>query len=305
MNKKIVVTQNLGLSEDQGIRLSKIGDVKFYKDLPKDESEWLCRCQEADIILSGKHWAKKAMLKLENKFFSFPFVGYGWLDIEKCKEKNIIVAISPGCNKDAVAEWMVGFMINLLRQQYLFINMAKEGSYAGEAAKTIGLRDKKVSVLGKGHVGSKVGKICEAFDMVVEYFVRGDDLFKKTQYADVVFNCLSHNPTTEKLLDDNFFINLKEGAYFISATSDEVFDTDGLMHALDSGHLAGAGIDAGSVSVGDCTNLYYLKLARHGKILATPHVAYNTDITNLICGDMMIENVEAWVNGQPINLVTR
>ncbi|HOZ36339.1 MAG TPA: NAD(P)-dependent oxidoreductase [bacterium] len=303
--QKIVVAQNLCLSEQQRERLRKLGQAVFYDDFPDTVEEWLKRCQDADIILCGKFGAKQAIYNLENKFFSFPFVGYGWMDIQKCKEKNINVAISPGCNKNAVAEWLIGFMINLLRQQCLFINIErKKATYTGGGLATVGLKNKKVTILGKGNVGMKVGQICDALDMEVEYFLRGDDLFEKTKEADVVFNCLSHNPSTDKLLDKKFFDNLKRGAYFISATSDDVFDSDAMLESINYGHLAGAGIDAGSIQVGDYDNPYYQKLLGNNKVLVTPHVAYNTDVTNLVCNDMMIDNVEAWVKGEPINLVT-
>ena len=72
---------------------------------------------------------------------------------------------------------------------------------------------------------------------------------------------------------------------------------------LDEGHLAGAASDCGSIQVGDTKDPLYLKLLNHSKVLVTPHVAYNTEMTNKIGGDIMIDNVEAWVKGKPQNLV--
>jgi phosphoglycerate dehydrogenase-like enzyme len=67
--------------------------------------------------------------------------------------------------------------------------------------------------------------------------------------------------------------------------------------------LAGAAIDAGGVQVGNYNDPYYQKLINHPKILATPHIAYNTDITARVANDMMIDNIEAWIKGTPKNLI--
>jgi len=56
-----------------------------------------------------------------------------------------------------------------------------------------GLAGKNVTVLGKGNIGSRVGKLCEAFDMNVSYFKRGDNLLETVKNADFVANCLGHS----------------------------------------------------------------------------------------------------------------
>jgi phosphoglycerate dehydrogenase-like enzyme len=244
---------------------------------------------------------KDRIYDLPNTFFSLRFVGYGWLNLEKCRRNNITVANSPGCNKHAMAEWMIGFMINLLRRQNTMINTVN--SRERIVSRTIGLKDKKVAILGKGNIGTKIGVICEAFEMQVSYFTREDILLEVIKEADVIFNCLSLNETTKNLLDNNFFRNCKRGSYFISATADEVFNIEAMIKALDDNILTGAGIDAGSIQVGDADNPYYKKLIKHPKILATPHVAYDTDVTDCVCNDMAIDNVEAWVKGKPLNIV--
>ena len=43
---------------------------------------------------------------------------------------------------------------------------------------------------------------------------------------------------------------------------------------------------------------------RHLKIIATPHIAYNSDYTDTLGNKMMIDNIEAWLGGKPINLVS-
>jgi phosphoglycerate dehydrogenase-like enzyme len=182
-----------------------------------------------------------------------------------------------------------------------FINIKKlpENSFPEQ---TMGLAGKKVLILGAGNIGNEVNKICQAFGMNIVIFRRGDDLIEMVKDMNVVINSLSQNSETEGLLGKKFFDSLKKGAYFISITGTEIFDMDVLLSALDS-HLAGAAIDPADISVGDTNNLIYQKIITHPKILATPHIAFNTDVSARIANDMMINNIEAWLNRKPINLV--
>ena len=164
--------------------------------------------------------------------------------------------------------------------------------------RTLGLTGKIVCVLGAGNVGLRVGKICEAFGMEVYFFKQGDDMAN----ADVVINCLSQNPTTEKLLGGKFFSSFKNGSYFISVTSNRIYDAEALLSLLGK-NIAGAAIDAGDARPGDTNDDFYRKLLENGKVLATPHIAFNTDVAARVANDMMIDNIEAYIKGNPINLV--
>ncbi len=300
--KNIVITTGLGLYPDQVERLGKLGTLTKYDDLPTPE-QWLLRARGADIICTGIRGLKEKVYELENVFISLPFVGAGFLDREKLRQRNITVARSPGCNLDAVAEWAIGMMVNLLRRLPMFIN-AKDERRDRVFEPAIGLAGKTVCILGKGNIGSKVGRICEALDMDVRYFQRGDDLLATTRTADVVIDCLNLNPTTEHLLGQSFFRNLKRGSYFVTVTSDKIWDVPAMLQALDDGILAGVANDLGGSHFGDVADSLYKKLSSDPRVLATPHIAHNTDVTHRRCNDIMIDNVEAWLRGEPQNILT-
>lgn len=300
---KIVVTQDLGLTPSDIEKLKQLGDLTIYDELSKTPEEWLGRCQGADIICTGKFGLKtEKTYKLKNVFFALPFVGVGFFDKDKLKANNITVSYCPGCNKDAVSEWIIGMIINLLRDLPEMINNTTlpKGVIPKE---TFGLTNKKVTIIGKGNIGSRVGKVCEALDMQVNYFTRNDDLIKSVETADVIVNTLSKNPSSANLLDETFFNSLKKGSFFISVTSPSVFDTDAMLKALYNGTLSKVAIDAGGIQVGDVTDEYYKKLLNHPKVLVTPHIAYNTDVTDEVSNKMMIENIETWINKNPINIL--
>ncbi len=76
-----------------------------------------------------------------------------------------------------------------------------------------------------------------------------------------------------------------------------------MLKALDKKILSKVAIDAGGIQVGDINDEYYKKLLNHSKVLVTPHIAYNTDVTDEISNKMMIDNIEAWLNKKPINIL--
>jgi len=290
---KIVIAQNLGLNSEERDRLNKLGEVVYYEDLAKNYEEWIERCKGADIICTGKFGFKQKVYDLENVFISLPFVGIGFLDIKKLKAKNIKVSNSPGCNKEAVSEWIIAMMLDLFRDlpTYKKFNLVK------------GLDGKNVTILGNGSVGKKVGKICEALEMNVRYFARNENLIDSIKEADVVVNVLSLNKSTIGLLNRDFFLSFKKGSYFVNVVDSQVYDVEAMLETLEKGILVGVADDCGSIQVMDDRDPFYIRMVKHPKILATPHVAWKTDISNRKENKMMIDNIEAYIKNKPINLI--
>lgn len=299
---KIVVTQPMDFLPDQKERLNELGDVTFYDDLPATEGEWLERCQDNEIICTGKYGFRNKWGELNNVFISVPYVGVGFTDPNTLKINGVTLSSSPGCNRHAVSEWIIGMMITIFRHldKYININELPEHKLPIPAR---GLAYKKITVLGKGNVGERVGTICESLEMSVSYFKRGDNLANVVKDADVVVDTLSSNPGTNNLLDEKFFNAMKDGAIFISATGESIVDIDAMLLALDSGKLAFVAHDSGGIQIGDTRDPFYQKLLHHPNVYVTPHISYNTDVTQRIGNDMMIDNIEAWLKGKPQNVV--
>ncbi|MBT3985832.1 hydroxyacid dehydrogenase [archaeon] len=300
---QIVITQDLGLDPKDIEKLKKLGELTIYEKVSKTPDEWLKRCKNADIICTGKFGLKtEKTYKLKNVFLVLPFVGTGFLDKQKLKENNITVSYCPGCNTDAVSEWIIGMIINLLRDlpETLKNKPLTKRAFPKE---TLSLTNKNITILGKGNIGNRVGKICKAFGMKVNYFSRNSKLIESVKTADIIVNTLSKNPSSENLLGTKFFDSLKKGSFFLSVTSPSIFDTDAMIKALNECRLEKVAIDAGGIQVGNINDPYYQKMLAHPKILLTPHIAFNTDVTNEVSSKMIVKNIEAWLNKKPINLI--
>ncbi|MBA4320109.1 MAG: hydroxyacid dehydrogenase, partial [Flavobacterium sp.] len=190
--------------------------------------------------------------------------GTGFLDLNKLKERNIKVSRCPGCNTEAVSEWIIGMMLNLFREFPSYINVLDSKTRRPEASK--GLAGKNITILGKGNIGSRVGKICEALEMNIKYFLRDNNLIDSVKEADVVVDVLSLNESTKGLLNRDFFLSLKKGSYFITVTSSEIWDIEVILEALDKDILAGMANDCGSIQFGDVKDPFFVKMAIHSKV---------------------------------------
>lgn len=302
--KKIVVTNDQGFSPNQVARLRALGDVTFYDSVPTSAEEYIQRVKGADIICSGTAGLQDAYPQLQDTYLTVAFVSVAFLDLELMAKNNVRVSNAPGSNRYAVAEWVMAMCLLLTRNLPRAIN-TKETLRPNNSLPelTPGLAGNNMTILGQGHVGTRVGELATAFGMNVQFFTRADDLRDSVADADIVVDALSSNETTNGLLDKVFFDAMKPGSYFASITRSEIVDTDALLQTLDSGRLAGAAMDCGGILVGDTDDPLYQTLLAHPKILVTPHIAYNTVSSGRMGAEIMIDNVEAYINGSPINVL--
>jgi phosphoglycerate dehydrogenase-like enzyme len=75
-----------------------------------------------------------------------------------------------------------------------------------------------------------------------------------------------------------------------------------MIKALDEKRLSIIAHDVADAKPGDALNHIYNQLRNHPNIYTTPHIAGFSDTTTKISNDMMIDNVEAWIKGKPINI---
>ncbi len=301
---KIVVTNHQDFTEEQRQRLNSLGDVTYHETLPTGD-EYLERTKGADVVCSGTAGLQDVYAQLMDVYITVGFVSVAFVDLNVLKQNNVTISNAPGANRFAVSEWIIGMMIMMGRKLDMFLNHKESLRKDGKLPPlTPGLAAKTVVVLGKGQIGSKVGEIAESLGMIVSYFNRGDDLHNSVKDADYVVNTLSSNPSTLGLLNSEFFEAMKEDSYFVDVTRSEIVDSRAMIKALDEGKLVGVASDCGGILVGDTDDPLYKTLLNHPKVYVTPHISYNTPLSMKIGNDIMIDNVEAWINGKPQNVLT-
>ncbi len=287
-------------NDDQKKRLKKLGAVKYLPS-PSSSDELIKKTEGADVLYSDGAFLLESLPKLKNIFVTYPYVELGVFNSKKLKKNRVIVANSQGGNRPSIIEWVMFMVLELFRKFIPMVRAKKNFPVALQET----LVGKKVLIVGKGSIGSKIAIPCKAFGMEVDFFKRGDSLRRKSKNADLVINALNCNTSSKNLLNEKFFMSLKKGAYYLTFVRPYTYDIDGLLKAINRGIVAGAAIDCDPEKFGDTTNKFYRKCLSNKKVLVTPHIAFSTKQAIVNGGEIAIQNIEAYVAGKPQNVLTK
>ena len=302
--KKIALDGDFNFTDEQLARLNAVGQVEKLKDTSSGD-EWLSAARGYDVICT---WGKflgdqviESLDKLENVLVTYPYTELGSFDSAELAKRGVYVANARGGNRKSIVEWTMFMILSLYRQFPIYLRTTEQHPFS----RTESLEGKRVLIVGHGTIGTEVGERCEAFDMIVDYFNRGDDLAAKASQADVVVNALNCNPSSENLLDADFFSKMKKGSYYVTFARPYTYDIDGLIAAINAGIVAGAAIDCDPEPLFDVSNAFYKKCMSNEKILVTPHVAGVTNQAAANGLEIMVANVEAYLHDTPQNVLKK
>lgn len=289
---EIHVTETLNLTKEQKSRLDKLGKVTYYDGLP-DIDEFIKRSEGADILAIDWSPIDAAIPKMKPgvKLISVPYTGVGFIPLKDAAAKGIKIANTPDFGTETVGEFGIALMLALVRRIYLY----SKGQ--PEKLTTPTLYGRRVGILGAGRIGRYFGKVAESLGMKVLYWKRGQNMADVIKSSDVVFCSLPLSEETRGILGQKEFSSMKKGSYFVTVSPSEIYDSNALLAAL-SKNVAGAALDNS-----DYKSPEYMKFKDNEKVLLTPHIAYKTDYGIKRSFDILIDNIEAFVKGKPINIV--
>lgn len=298
--KKIVITGDFPFSEEQTKRLESLGEITQTTDYSSSE-EWLKAVEGADVILSDGDYLLENLDSLENVFVTYPYIELGAFDAEKLKQNGVLIANTQGSNKNSIVEWAMFMILSLFRKLPNYLNLTESVDFHFNQS----LAGKKVLIVGKGSIGTGIGEVCESFKMNVDYFTREDNLKTKAADADLIVNALNCNSSSKNLLNEEFFMSLKPGSYYVSFARQHTYDLQGMIKSLDANILAGAGIDCDPEEPYSVDNDFYQTCLKHDKVLVTPHVAFATNEASANGRETVVKNIEAFCKGEPQNVLTK
>jgi 2-iminobutanoate/2-iminopropanoate deaminase len=297
---EIVVTGSMPFNAEQIGRLQRAGRLT-QAGQAQSSDEWLKQVEGADVVCSDGMFVADNLERLHDVFITFPFVEIGSFDTVALARRNVVLANARGSNRDSVVEWAVFMMLSLLRGFQDYVNADRELRFERRES----LSGKNICIIGAGDIGARLGEVLAALRANVRYFTRDDDLMTAVKGCHLIVNSLSATPSSAALLDRGFFRALEPGTYFVSYVRPHTFDVEAVLEALDDGILAAAAIDCDPQAPFDTANSYYRTLLGHAKVLATPHVAFATVQAEKQSLNMVVENVEAFAAGRPVNVLTK
>ncbi len=183
--------------------------------------------------------------------------GYDTIDVAACSKAGVAVVNQAGGNAPSVAEHTFGLLLGVSRRMLeCDRRLRREHGFSREDVMGCEIRGKTIGLVGIGHVGTRVAALARAFGMEVlatdpllepaEISRRGaapvplDDLLAR---SDVVSLHCPRDAGTLRMIDARAFARMKPGAIFITTARGGIHVEDALVAALQSGRLAGAGID--------------------------------------------------------------
>ncbi len=253
------------------------------------------------------------------KFITTLSTGFDHIDLVAAAARAIPVSSVPAYGENTVAEFAFALLLALSRKiREASARVKDEMKFTTDGLCGFDLAGKTIGVVGTGHIGKHAVRMAKGFGMkVVAYDVIHDDAFAAEMgfpyisleellaQSDVVTIHAPYLPTTHHLINAQNIGLVKKGAYLINTARGAIVETAALIAALKSGQLGGAGLDvleeeaamkAGDVSVDR-------ELVAMSNVIVSPHNAFNTREAFVRILDTTIDNIVAYANGAPINLV--
>jgi len=303
--KKILITRKLlRTCEDKA---SKKFDVKLNSnDELYSQKNIIDMSEGCDGILTSltDKMDEETINKLPNtvKILSNFAVGFGNIDLEAAKKRNIVVTNTPEVLTDATAEIGILLILGACRRASEGIQSAKDSNWKWSADYLIGkqLTGSRLGILGMGRIGQKIAKVAKSLGMVVHYHNRSklsgekengatyhNNLKDLLSVSDVLSVCCPASKETINMINKETIEYLPKGAVVTNVARGDIVDDEALIDALDRRKVYAVGLD---VYKGEPNlNPGYLK---HKSAFILPHLGSATKQTRTAMANLAIDNLE-------------
>ena len=243
--------------------------------------------------------------------------GFDHIDIAYANSKGMKVCNVPAYGSKTVAEFAFALILVLSRKIREAAHLLKKnGDYSiSSELQGFDLENKTLGVVGTGKIGKNVIKIAQGFGMnVLAYDLYPDPKFAEENnftyktfaevlsQADIITLHVPYTKENHHLINKENISLIKKGAYLINTARGEIVETEALVFALQTGIVAGAGLDVlegeRKFKKGDTIPMLGMP-----NVIMTPHVAFDTKEAEGRIMQTTVDNIKAFLAGNPINSV--
>lgn len=300
----------------QWTELEAVGLCRIYDSTAP--AEVVQRCGDAEIVLTNKTMLDAATLKQLPKvrYIGVLATGYNVVDVQAATAQGITVTNVPAYSTDSVAQTVFAHILNLTHHVAEHAASVAAGEWERSEhfcywkTPLIELRGLTLGILGFGRIGAAVAEIGRAFGMKVIVFTRTPDkvvghavecvdiaeLFRRSDF--LTLHC-PLSPETAGIVGSGHLSMMKPSAFLINTARGGLVDESALAEALNSGRLAGAGLDVLSTEPPSGGNP--LLKARNCHI--TPHFAWASKAARQRLLSIAAANVRDFLASAPCNVV--
>ena len=297
--------------------LKELGEVTVYeRTAPKDVCK---RAEGAEAVFTNKVVLDEAVLeKLPSlKYIGVLATGYNVVDVAAAARKGIVVTNIPAYSTSSVAQMAFAHILNIVQRVGYYAQEVSNGKWSRQAdfsfwdAPLHELDGKKIGIIGFGNTGRATARIAVGFGLDVYAYTSKsamelpadvhkcpsmDELFRK---CDIVSLHCPLTETTRELVDARKLDLMKPSAILINTGRGGLVNEQDLADALNSGKIAAAGLDVLSSEPPRADN----PLLKARNCFITPHQAWATKEARVRLMQLVVNNLKAFLEGKPVNVV--
>ena len=260
--------------------------------------------------------------------------GFDHIDLKECDRRGILIANVPHYGEDTVAEHAFGMLLALTRKIHRCYERTSRGDFSIEGLRGIDIAGKTFGCLGVGAIGSRVMRIAGGFGMNRIAYDRHQDVLLSGSLgfryvdletllpeADVLSLHIPLTSETHHMIGRDALAKMKRGSILVNTARGGLVDTGALIESLKDGHLAGAALDVLEAETAIAEEAELLSshydvetlrqvvqsnaLLRMPNVIITPHNAFNSREACRRIIETTLENIHAWLLGEPRNIVNK
>ncbi|MBW4081395.1 D-2-hydroxyacid dehydrogenase [Paenibacillus sp. S150] len=302
MTKSIVCLQTLSSRQQELIRAAAPG---YTLALGNAKDPDLALLAEAEIVIGWGKGISDTLLKPDSplRWVQTWSAGVEKLPLEAMENQGIHLTNASGVHAEPITAVIFGFMLLFTRNLHTAVRNQLNRRWHSEGGESE-LTGKTAVIAGTGSIGSETARIAKAFRMATVGVSRSgkpvdgfDQVYTTGQLKDAVsqgdfvINTLPLTDETQHIFGAEIFSACKQGAYYINIGRGATTDTEALMDALDSGRLAGAGLDVFEAEpLPQEHPLWGME-----QVVITPHCAGVTDRYADRLVDIFTENMKSYL----------
>lgn len=275
---------------NDGLEISAINEIKkngiYIETNHLDKEELIENIKNYDVLVVRSNTkvtsdVLEAGAKGNLKLVIRAGVGIDNIDLDYAKKVGIKVSNTPDASSDSVAELALGHMFSVARYIAVANYTMRNGQWNKKQYKGSEIAGKILGIIGMGRIGKVLAGKAEALGMKIIYadvlgkqdnlayeFMDLDNLLKVSDYVSLH---VPYDKDKGALISSREISMMKEGAVIINCARGKVVDEEALLEGLNSGKLAGAGIDVFEQEPSKNT-----ELINHERVSVTPHIGAST-----------------------------
>jgi glyoxylate reductase len=317
--KKPLVVVTRRLPDSVEMRMRELFEARLNSDdKPMTQAQLVEAAKTADVLVPTvtDHIDRAVLSQSGERLKLIANFGNGVdnIDVATAVQRGITVTNTPGVLTEDTADMTMALILAVPRRLAEGAQvLTGDREWSGWSPTwMLGHRiwGKRLGIVGLGRIGQAVARRAQAFGLKIHYYDRRrvsaqieeelhatywESLDQMLARMDIVsINC-PHTPATYHLLSARRLKLIRSEAYIVNTARGEVIDENALARLIESGHIAGAGLDVFEHE--PAVNPKLIKLARAGKVVLLPHLASATLEGRVDMGEKVIVNIKTFLDG--------